>query len=418
LANAYLDGYLATGNQAYATVVRETLDYVLNYMTDDCGGFHSAEDADSEGEEGKFYVWTKAEIERVLGEEKSQRFCYVYDVTDAGNFEDRNENILNLPKTVEQCARLRGWAVESIEEELKESRRKLLSVRDARVRPGKDDKVLLGWNALTIDALARAGGVLDAPPYLRAARAAAEFVLQNMSRSDGRLLHCWRRGRAKLDAYLDDYTFFINCLVTLYEADFDETWIDHAVRLADLLLKHFADPDSPGFYYTADDHERLIARNKDLFESSIPSGNSMAATALIRLGKLCGRGDYLQAAEGVLQMATGLMQRAPSAAGQMLSAADMLLGPLQEIVVVGNPATPPTTAVIASLRKRYLPKRVIACREEGRPGVSSHLQPLFAGKSSQGAEPTVYLCRDFTCAAPVSGPEAIGKALQELASGH
>jgi uncharacterized protein YyaL (SSP411 family) len=412
LAGVYLDGYLATGDESYATVVRETLDYVLNYMTDDRGGFFSSEDADSEGQEGKFYVWATAEIERILGRERAERFRYVYDATDQGNFEGKN--ILNLPKTVEQCARLKGWDVDQLKQELAESRRELLTVRDQRVRPGRDDKVLLNWNALMIDALARAAGVLDEPKYLEAARTAADFVLQHMSRPDGRLLHSWRRGRARLDAYLDDYTFFVNCLVTLYEAEFDGRWIDQAVRLADTVLAYFTDASSPGFFYTAEDHERLIARNKDLYESSVPSGNSMAATALIRLGKLCDRGDYLEAGEGVLTMAASLMQRAPSATGQMLSAADMFLGPMQEIVVFGDRTTSSTATVISDLRKRYLPNHVTACRALDAPEGSPHLASLFAGKSSDGPEPTVYICRDFTCSAPVSGPEAVGKALDEL----
>jgi uncharacterized protein YyaL (SSP411 family) len=414
LAGAYLDAYQATGDASYGRVVRETSDYVLNYMTDAVGGFHSTEDADSEGEEGKFYVWTPAEVQQVLGRQRGERFCYVYNVTDVGNFEGRN--ILNLPKTIEQCAQLKGWQLDELQAELAESRHQLLSARDQRVRPGKDDKILLSWNALMIDSLARAAGVLGEPRYLAAAARAADFILQKMTRPDGRLLHSWRNGQAKLAAYLDDYAFFIQSLITLYESQFDERWIDQAVRLADLILAHFADPQAAGFFYTADDHERLIARNKDFLESSVPSGNAMAAMALLRLGKLCGRVDYLQAAHGVIATAASLLERAASGMGQMLSAAEMQLGPLSEIAILGNHRQGDTASAITDLRRRYLPNRVLACRKPGDPGSSPHLGSLFEGKTIAGAEPTVYVCENFACQAPVAGRAAIGALWDGLAS--
>ncbi len=412
LTDTYLDGFLATGDANYARVVRETCDYILGYMTDACGGFHSAEDADSEGVEGKFYLWTPEEIQQVLGAEAAERFCHVYNVTDGGNFEGKN--ILNLPTTIEAAARLKGWDLHTLERELSDSRHRLLAVRDHRVRPGRDDKILLAWNALMINSLARAAGALDEPRYLDAAATAARFILTDMSRDDGRLLHCWRDGQAKLDAYLDDYAFFIDSLVTLYEADFDESWIDHALRLTEIVLTHFRDPDAAGFYYTADDHEQLIARNKDLYESSIPSGNSLMATAMIRLGKLCGRGDLLQAAADTVQMAAGLMQRAPSGVGQMLVAADMLQGPFYELVIVGEPDDEATRFVVSDLRKRYLPHRVAALRAPGRAGASSALDELFAGKSAEDGQPALFICENFTCSSPVAGSGDISRALAEL----
>ena len=243
LTGVYLDGFLATGDTAYATTVRETLDYILSYMTDSEGGFHSTEDADSEGEEGKFYVWMPDEIADILGADRAERFCYVYDVTPSGNFE--GQNILNLPKSIGQCASLRDWDSEQLRRELAEDRRKLLKVRDQRVRPGKDDKILVSWNALMIDAMARGGAILGDAKYLQAAGDAADFVLAQMRRPDGRLLHAWRRGGAKLDAYLDDYGYLINALITLYEATFDEHRIDQAIDLTDTLTQHFAD-EGPG----------------------------------------------------------------------------------------------------------------------------------------------------------------------------
>lgn len=415
LASAYLDAYQATGDDAYARVTRQTLGYVLDYMTDPAGGFHSAEDADSEGEEGRFYLWTPTEIESVLGRERAERFCAVYDVTDAGNFEGRN--ILNLPRTIAQCAQLKNWNLAELQAELDESRRRLLAVRDRRPRPAKDDKVLLNWNALMIEPLARAAGVFDAPAYLEAAVRAADFLLQNLVRPDGRLLHVWRAGQAKLDAYLDDYAFFIQALITLYEAQFDERWVDHAVRLADLVLRHFTDPREAGFFYTADDHEPLIARTKDFFESSIPSGNAAAACGLLRLGKLCGREDYLHAAHDLLRIASPWIERAPAAMGQMLAAADMQLGPTPELALLGDPTAADTTAVLSDLRRRYLPNQVVACRSRADNGGTPHLNALFEGKSAVDGEPTVYVCENFACQAPVSGRHEISQLWTRLEAG-
>ena len=422
LTGAYLDGFLATGNADYARVARETLDYILKYMTDEQGGFHSTEDADSEGEEGKFYVWTPDEIQAVLGQEAGTRFCYVYDVTAEGNFEGKN--ILNLPKTIAQCASIRGWDVDELRDELAESRQKLLAVRDRRVRPGKDDKVLVSWNGLMIDSMARAAGILhegdgDHVPiqekYVAAARRAAEFVLSHLRRSDGRLLHSWRQGKAKFDAYLDDYACMINARVTLYETDFDERWIDEAVQLADVLLNRFRDSNHGGFFYTADDHEKLIARQKDLHDSSVPSGNSIAATALVRLGKLCGKDDYVQAGEETLQSAVGLMQQSPTATGQMLVALDSFLGPTPEIVVMADTANEETAGLLADLRRRYVPNRVIACRAPSdSSGRSGTLDPIFHGKSPGAGAPAAYVCQNFTCEAPAVGRDAILAAWDRL----
>ena len=216
LANVYLDGYLATGETRHAGVVEETLDYILGLMTGAEGGFHSTEDADSEGEEGKFYVWTPDEVERILGTERAERFCYVYDVSAGGNFEGKN--ILHLPMPIAQRAAIKGRDVAAVEEEMASARRDLLAERNRRVRPGKDDKVIVSWNGLMIRAMARAGAILGAQRYVQAASRAAEFTLDQMATGDGRLLHTWRRGTAKLLAYLEDYACLALGLVSLYEA--------------------------------------------------------------------------------------------------------------------------------------------------------------------------------------------------------
>jgi uncharacterized protein YyaL (SSP411 family) len=257
-----------------------------------------------------------------------------------------------------------------------------------------------------IDALARAASILNEPRYLQAAARATQFIFQNLRRDDGRLLHTWRQGQAKLDAYLDDYAYLVNALVSLYEAGFEERWIDEAVRLADIMLQRFYDRDHGGFYYTADDHEQLIARNKDLIDSSVPSGNAMAATALIRLGKLCGRANYTNAAYETLALAAPIMERSPTAAGQMLIALDMHFGPFFEIVILGDRTKPDTREVLDALAGSYIPNRVVAHRNHGEEHGAAALEPIFAGKALEPPEPTVYICQGFTCDAPVRGKDS------------
>jgi len=338
LAAAYTDAYQATGNAEYARVTRETLDYVLRDMTGSEGGFYSTEDADSEGEEGKFYVWSPDEVDEVLGETAGATFGRVYDVTDAGNFE--GHSILNLPKSIAQAAKVMGRDEAELTAELAESRAKLFAVREKRVHPGKDDKVIVAWNGLMIDALARAAGALGEPRYAAAAAKAADFLHDNLLRDDGRLLHTWRHGKAKLDAYLDDYAALAGGLISLYEATFDSHRLDEAARLADVMLAQFADAEGGGFFYTADDHEQLIARTKDVTDASVPSSNALAATALARLGKLTGKASYADAAKGAMEAAVGMMKQAPTAMGQMLLAVDFQLGPTYELVFAGGADEP------------------------------------------------------------------------------
>ncbi len=425
LMNAYLDAFQADPRDQWSRlcsrVARETCEYMLSYMTDKEGGFHSTEDADSEGVEGKFYVWTPAEIRQVLGPERAGLFCYVYDVTEQGNFE-HGQSILNLPKTVEQCAAIKGLDAKVLAADLADMRAALLIHRDQRIRPHKDDKVLTSWNGLMIDAMARAGTLLGFPDALQAAEAAARFVLKSLSRADGRLLHTWRHGQAKLDAYLDDYAYLVNALVTLYQTTFDEQWIDEAVRLADVMRQHFEDKENGGFFFTADDHEQLIARNKDFHDASVPSGNGMAATALIRLGKLTGRTEYLESARGAILAGMPVMERSPTAAGQLLIALDMWRGPMQEWVLVGGEEESVNQELLAAVRRAYVPSCILAYRGGGMPqGAhaprspanvrSPHLEALFAGRAAVGGQPTLFICQNFACQVPVVGREAIVAAI-------
>jgi uncharacterized protein YyaL (SSP411 family) len=405
LATAYIEAYQATGQADYARVVRETLDYVLREMTQANGGFYSTQDADSEGEEGKFYVWTPREIENLLGAEAAKTFCYVYDVSDAGNFE--GHNILNRPKTLEQCAKILSREHDELQRELAASRAKLLEARGKRVWPGLDDKVLVSWNALMIEAFALAAGVLDEPRYRAAAEQAANFLLNTMRDQRGRLLHSWRDGQARFNAYLDDYACLANALVTLYETTFEERWIDEAVGLADTILQQFADTEAGGFFYTAADHEQLISRHKDVQDSSVPSGNAMAATALVRLGKLCGRADYLKQASKAMQAFAVLLEQHPTASGQMLIALDLYLGPTPELVLITK-SKDQRHELATELEKRFIPRKVLAARTAAAASTAStQLAGLFAGKSASDGQPALYVCENFACQAPLVGQQAI-----------
>ena len=407
LAACYLEAWQVTARPRYAEIVRQTLDYILRDMTDPQGGFTSTEDADSEGEEGKFYLWTPQQIDAVLGAEAARTFCCVYDVTPGGNFEGRN--ILNRPKTLLQCAETLGRNPEELQAELAASRAKLLVARSRRIRPGRDDKILVSWNGLMIDAMARAGAVLGQPRYVDAAGAAADFLLGHLRGDDGRLLHSWCRGQARLDAYLDDHAALAGALLSLYEARFEERWIDEAVRLADEILARFADPQSGGFFFTADDHQELIARKKDVADSATPSSGGLATEVLLRLGKLCGRGDYLEAADRAIQAAAPLLDRMPHGLGQMLLALDMRLGPAPEIVILGSGDASVDGQMLDDLRRRYVPNKVVVCRpaRAGNDRPSPALAGIFEGKGPLAPGPTAYACENFTCSAPVSGPEAV-----------
>jgi uncharacterized protein YyaL (SSP411 family) len=415
LAGAYVEAWQATGRADYARIARETLDYLLRDMTDAAGGIYSTEDADSEGHEGKFYVWTPAEIAAVLGEAEAQTFCRVYDVSKIGNFE--GQNILNLPKTLEQIAALLGRDVHELATQLAADRARLLAARSQRVRPALDDKVLASWNGLAIEALAAAGAAFDEPRYLAAAERAANFVLESMRQSDGRLWHVWRQGRAHVDAFLDDYACVGSGLVSLYEATFDARWLDAAVALAELIVAEFADRDQGGFFYTSDQHEALLARQKDIHDSSTPSASAMTATLLVKLGKLTGRNDYLEAAGRTLRTCAELMQQSPTAAGQSLIALDLERGPTVELVFVAGTDAAASSAALADIRQRFWPRKVLAgvngSNATGEPG--KNLVALLAGKPLGPAEPTLYVCEGFACREPVVGVEAIRAACDALA---
>jgi uncharacterized protein YyaL (SSP411 family) len=410
LTAAYLEAFQATGDSFYRDVVQDTLAYVRREMTSPEGPFYSTQDADSEGEEGKFFVWTAEEIEAVLGQEAARVFKDVYDVSPGGNWE--GHNILNRTRSLTQDARMLGIDEAALRQQLAGSRRQLFEVRSKRVWPGRDEKVLTAWNGLMIQAFAQAAQVLDDPTYAQSAARAADFILTRMRTPDGQLLRTYSQGsEPKLNAYLEDYAYLLDGLVSLYEATFEPHWLTSALELSAVMLDQFWDPSEGGFFFTGRDHEELLTRTKDVQDSSTPSGNAMAVTALLRLARLTDRRDLHEKAEQVLQMFGTLMKASPLAAGQMLLALDFELGPVEEFALIGERSAEPVRRVLQALYSKFRPAKVVAGKSaSGADGELDKLIPLLAGKTSQGPV-TTYLCRNYACAAPWVGVEAAEKAL-------
>jgi len=404
LPPAYTEAFLLTGDPFFRRIACETLDFLRTEMTHPGGGFYSTLDADSEGEEGKFYVWSEDEIASTLGPELAHLARSVFGTKPAGNFD--GHNILCRGRTDGQDATLNRIGAEEFRAKLDDIKAKLYAVRAERVWPGRDEKVLTAWNALAISAFAQAGAAFGMPEYVRCAEHATTFLLKNLRDANGRLHRTWGDGvGAKLTGYLEDYSHLIDALVGVYEATFDAQYITAACELADTMLRHFADP-AGGFFFTADDHEQLLARTKDLQDGSVPSGNAMAATGLARLAKLTGNPTYRAAAAGTLKAYRSLVAESPMAAGQLLIALDFHLAAVEEIAVIGTTDDPETVAVLAHLRGQFRPNRVIAFHDP-TAGDSPASVPLLAGKPMIDGKVTVYVCRDFACRTPRVGVDAV-----------
>ncbi len=415
LARIYLRAWQVTGDASFRRVVEQTLDYVVREMRHEDGGFYSSLDADSEGVEGKFYVWSAAEIRAVLGAE-ADRFIQVYDVSDGGNWEDTN--ILNLKRSLAELARGRGETEKQLEALLRDCRQRLLQVRSARVWPGLDDKVLASWNGLMLSAFAEAGRVLQRADYIAVAERNAEFLQREFRRGDGhengrengrdwgRLWRTWKAGTAaKLNAYLEDYACLAEGLLSLYEATFDPRWFSWAQELGHTMLRHFKDPLNPGFYDTSDDHEQLILRPRDVQDNAMPSGNAKAAMVLFRLGLYTGNADLLQAAEDSVAARMDLMGRYPSGFGEWLNVASFMLGEPQELALVGP--LPDLSGLRSVVNELYRPNLVVAAGHEG----DSAVVPLLAQRGMMNGVPTAYLCRRMTCQAPVTNAVELRRLL-------
>jgi uncharacterized protein YyaL (SSP411 family) len=377
-------------------------------MTAPDGGFYSTQDADSEGEEGKYYVWSETEIRAALPPEDARLFCYAYDVTPQGNWE--GVNILNRPKTDAQAAQVLGVEVETLRTSLARSRRTLLALREQRVPPGRDEKILTSWNGLMISALAMARRVLAESRYTAAAVRAADFLLTRIRDPEGRLRHSFQEGQARFNAYLDDYAALIDSLVELHQTTDDPRWLSEALALAEQMQTQFADP-AGGFFYTPSDHEPLLTRPKDVQDNATPSGNALAATALLRLGRLTGRGDLEEAGYRTLATLSGLMAEHPRAAAQSLLALDFHLGPAWEVAIVDGPDRNIGDEFRAALARHFAPQVLTARRPVGvaDADLPPPVRPLLAGRPP--ADRTqFYVCERGSCRLPVTTvPEALAQ---------
>lgn len=410
LAGCYADAYRLWRKPLYAEVTRETLDYLMGDMQLPGGGVCSAEDADSEGVEGKFYVWSLAEVQQALGKERAAEFCRAYDVTQQGNFE--GHNVLHRQVPLEELARELGQDPTELQQRLAEDRAQLLAVRNQRVRPSRDDKVLLSWNALAITGFCKGFRALGEIRFLHAAQQIAHFIRREMRKECGRLLHTWRQGRASLAAYLDDYATLLDALVELYQCDFDAEWLDWAGELGDILLDRFHDPRG-GFFFTADDHEQLVTRSKDLYESSVPSGSAMAASGLLALGRLLDRDDFITAAHDTLLSASGLLSSVPQAAAQMLRALHRWLDDDAHLVLVGGDDEGEWLSACRVVREAYVPHGVVLGVRDAADA-SQLLTAHFAGRTALRDRTTLYICRHHTCEVPAVGLADICRAVMRL----
>ncbi|MDP1832430.1 MAG: thioredoxin domain-containing protein [Geothrix sp.] len=396
LAGCYLTAFQATGEARYAQVARETLDYLLRDLCDPSGGFHSSEDADSEGEEGKFYVFTPAEVREALGEADGGRFCTAFGITEDGSFE-HGTSVLHRFSCAREASLPEG------EDQL--LRERLRIWRDRRVRPGKDDKVLAAWNGLALSALARGYQVLGDPRYLAAAEACARFLQRELWRGD-RLLRVWRQGRAHTPGFLEDDAAVIEGLVDLYEAGFDPAWLRWAEDLAKGLLARFHDPVEGGFYSTESGQADLIFRQKPGFDNAIPGGNTLAARALLRLSRHLQREDFHSAAEGTLRCFGPWMQRAPRAFLGLLGVLDLALRDPLEVALSGDPADAGVREMLCEVHRRFLPGRVLSVSGD-------QLLPLHEGRGPAGGRALAFVCRGRTCAAPVATANELAGLLQD-----
>jgi hypothetical protein len=407
LLRSYAQAFAIMGTPLFKNVVEETLTYLLREMLHTEGGFYSTQDADSEGEEGKYFVWTHDEAMQILGEESGEIFSRVYDVSEFGNFEGKN--ILHPVLTLEQAARFFRKEVSEVERVIAEGKQKLFQEREKRVKPFRDEKILASWNGLMLSGLAEASRILDSPSSLAAARKTVDFIFTRMFR-DGLLLHTYKDGQAKLLGYLDDYAFVAAGLLDLYESTLERANLQRSIELADTMIREFWDDIDGAFFYTGKSHEALISRTKPAFDGSVPSGNAVATQILLRLYYYTGKEDYLKRAEKTLRIYYDAMEQQPFGFAHMLSALDFYLEKPKEIVLVGDKNGASEQELLKRIHLLYLPNKTIQIAEPGQP--ADKLPPLLAGKTQQDGKPTVYVCHNFTCSPPVIEWEKLRSLLE------
>ena len=411
LAVVYTEAYQATGKVEFAQVAREIFTYVLRDMMAPHGGFYSAEDADSEGKEGLFYLWTPQEVKGHLGEEVGGLFCRFFDISETGNFEE-GPSIPHMPVSVQIFAKKEGMDLTDARTALENARNRLFDIRRKRVHPLKDDKILTSWNGLMIAALARGYQVFGDQAYAKAARRAADFILMNLRTAGGRLLRRYRQGDAAYPGYLDDYAFLVWGLIELYEATFGISYLEEAIALNEAMIGIFWDKGEGGLYFTGRGNESLITRSKEIYDGALPSGNSVAALNFLRLGRMTGSIDLEQRAEQLLRAFSGQVADHPMGYTQLLVALDFMVGPSQEIVIAGDPSLASTRAMINTIQRSFLPNKVLLLRIQGSEGKRiASLAPFVKAMGSVNNQPAVYLCEKYACKTPITDLDALEAAL-------
>jgi len=407
LSRLYLETYQATGDAFYRRIAEETLDYVLRDMTSEDGGFYSAEDADSEGEEGKFYVWTPEELEAALDPDEAGLAARYWDVTDRGNFEGKN--ILHVARPPEAVADEFGLSPEELSDRIARIRAKLFAVREERIRPGRDEKILAAWNGLMLRSFALAARVTGREDYREAAIRNATFIVEKL-KEDGRLHRSYKSGRARFNGYLEDYAMVADGLVALYEATFEKRWLVEADALMDAVSELFWDEEKRVFYDTPADHEVLVTRPRDIYDNATPSGTSVATEVLLKLALFLDRGDYSQRGEDVLEELAGGMEKVPGGFGRLLCALDFSASEPREVAIVGDPEAPDTRALLETVYSSYLPNKVVAGRspEDEEAG---GLIPLLAQRPPREGKATAYVCVHYACQTPTTDPEELSTQL-------
>ena len=402
VSDIYQKAYQLTKKPLYGRVAREIFDYVIDDLQSPDGGFYSTRDADSEGEEGKFYIWSRKEVVAVLGESEAALFCDYYDVSETGNWE--GHNILNVPRSPETVAKLNKISVEELESRVAASRKRLFDVRKKRVMPHLDDKILSGWNGLMIASMAKGYRIFEEPRYRDAAVKAAEFVLTRMRDSEGRLLRTYRGGKTHTLGYLDDYAFMTEALLNLYETTFEMKWLEQAEQLNAQLMKHYRDEKEGAYFFTSDEAEKVLVRAKDANDSAIPSGNSVQLMNLQRLAILLGRKDLTEEAEKLMRAFSKKMSKQPFSSERLLSGIDFFHRRPKEMAFVSPSGdVSPADGLINAAWQHYVPNAVFALltAADNAETVTKRV-PLLVGKTPLDGKPSVYVCENYTCKAPTT----------------
>ncbi|MHC4594918.1 MAG: thioredoxin domain-containing protein [Planctomycetota bacterium] len=413
LSKVYLQAYQITKNRKYATIAREIFDYVLRDMTDADGGFYSAEDADSEGKEGTFYVWDQKQIDSVLDKDEARIFNAYYGVTAKGNFEE-GKTILNIATPIKQVGEKFKKDHTAIAGILTTARTKIFNARAERIRPHRDDKVITAWNGLMTSSLAYGGAVLQEEKYIKAAERAAKFILDVLHKN-GRLMRYYRDGHVVEPAFLDDYAFMIMALLDLYEVTFDAKWLIEAKELSEEMIEFFADNEQGGFFLTGKDAEKLIARNKPGSDGAIPSGNSIAALALLKLGRLTMNQHFSEQGGKAIELFSQQLKQSPAYSSAMLIALNFWIGPTQEIVIAGNSDTPETKQMLKLVYDRFLPNAVVLFHDHGEAGSAiEKIVPFIKSQTSIDGKATAYVCENYVCKKPINEIDDLDKMLSDI----